>query len=193
MIADFKHIIALLKAINEMEHLEKLLDNDLKDIKGTKSADSILQLIIDSTDRVFLPMLKNENLAVKIVEVEILNDISALNKIVNDIETSIKNLPKQSKIGKVQNKDEALRLAYIVCLMDDILGWYKTGKWNGPKYHINILEAKYKARVLYLKDKDTYQDAIKKILSTLPRADVEHELDVFYSKNGGKSYDFCDV
>ena len=182
VIRDFRHIVALLKAINEIEYLEKLLDNSLKNVQETALDDSIVQLILDSTDRVFLPMLLNRKLASKLIEVEMQNDKDAIKKIVNNIEDTIKTVPKQEKKLQFKNKDEALRLAYTVCLLDDILGWYKINRWDGPAYHIKILETKYKARQLYLSGDI---DSAKRVLNTLPKSEIEKENKCFYSKNWG--------
>ena len=183
MIRDFRHILALLKAVNEIEELEKYIEGYLKDIKVSKISYSTLQMILDSTDRVFLPMMLNRELAAKIVEVELTNNKEAMKGIAKSIDMTILDMSKSSIV--IENKEEAVRKAYVVCLLDDILGWYKTRKWEGPMYHVNILEAKYKARLLYLNDKDRNKDMIKSILGTLPKSDIEHESEVFYSKNWG--------
>lgn len=183
MIREFRHILALLKAINELENLEKYIEGYLKEIKVSKISESTLQLILDSTDRVFLPMMLNRELASKIIEVELTNNRDAMKYIAKSVDMTIMDMDKSDI--KVENKEEAIRKAYVVCLLDDILGWYKTHKWDGPMYHVNVLETKYKARVLYLNDKERNRDMIKSILSTLSKSEVEHESEVFYSKNWG--------
>lgn len=178
---EFCHIVSILKACNYSESLRNRIGElDIGEISDR--AEELLDLILANTDRVFLPTPVDRKAALKLMEVSLQNNKNLDIQMENAIEKSIMLI--QDDIGKdmIKDKESAVTLAFVVCLMDDALNWYITKSWEGPKFHLDVLEIKYKARELYRTDKEKYSKEIKLLLGKLSKADLEMETKNFYSK-----------
>lgn len=179
-IKDFNHLCAMIKACGVIERLRVQMER----LSIVDEAEDILQLMVDSTDRKFLPMnaiIKQSALAV--ISLDLCGVSIGNEKIASILESSINNISEADLSKNITDADEALDVAYAICLMDDCIGWYRNGKWEGPSYSLEVLNKKYRARVLYLQDKEKNGDKIKELLGELSVADVRIENERFYKKN----------
>lgn len=140
MVNDFRPLLAMIKAVGILE--KHIIVNGLSDVevKDKESAVDIWEIIYNSTDRNFMPDIKNINTVYHIIKHHQngqKSDYDALDKYVDALTVQVAKL---KNIGY----DDRMNILIALSLLDDASGYYRTGMWNGVDYKIDTLKSRYK-------------------------------------------------
>lgn len=183
IVKDFRPLLSVLKVLGiryNNEQINQILkkDIDILQVKqedtGLIDCDSLLDMILDSTDSDFMPRSIDRSMACELIKISY--DTSKFEYVLRQY------LAKLEKNMNLISNDELMNTAMFVCILDDCIAYCKSGVWSGPNYKISTLETKYKARVMFL-NKDA---SFEKKLNELKDEDKKLEIEKFYKARGYK-------
>lgn len=148
MINEFDSIVTLAREFTVFSELRNTVNKLVDNKKLSSESDKVWQLILENTDRKFLPS-GNTDLNRYIIDLFLNNDASGKNKVASLIEEYVQSLTDddiENIFSKIQmNQSNALDLSIYLLDLDELTGYLKgtTNTWGGTKYKLSKLNEAY--------------------------------------------------